>query len=311
MVRKRALATSGSSTLFSELMRPVAILCAMALELQSFQEQLELQKEPQCGAFPCFTGRYADKQLLLVQTGIGKVHAAAAAQYVCSRYEPEAMLSCGSAGGLDERCRVGDIVVALMTVQHDYGFILPEGFVPFWFSILQRNHKRKCFKEFEADSCLVKASRKVLKDWSEPPKVFSGRIVSGDQAIFSPRARARLAEDFKALAVDMESAAVAQICKINMVPFLSIRAVSDDIDQSVHVERSNIDPQAFAEFCAMPECQRLSRPSQMIHYLARHPGRFMPARRAQKNIQLAAENATDYTLQLLRMCDKVEEQPKR
>ena len=296
MARQRALAASDKTIPTSKLMSTIAILCAMPQEVQPFQELLSLEEEPQRSAFPCFKGSYAEKTIVLALMGIGKAHAAAATQYVIDRYEPEAIFSCGSAGGLDNRCGIGDIVVASTTLQHDYGFELPEGFAHFGLRIFQKNRKRKFFKDFEADCHLLKKARTLIHDRNESFKVFSGPIVSGDRAVFSADAKTKLAEEFNALAVDMESAAIAQICKINMIPFLAIRAFSDHADESILLDRSRIDPQAFSDFCTRPGIKSLSRLSQTIRYLAQHPGQFILAHRARKNMELAAANSAKFTL---------------
>ena len=277
----------------------IAIFCAIPQEVQPFRELLSLKEEPQSGSFLCFTGSYADKTIALALTGIGKAHAAAATQYVIDRYKPETILSCGSAGGLDERCRIGDIIIASRTLQHDYGFLLPEGFVHFGLHLRQKNRKRKFFTAFEADPHLLKSARKLVKAWNDSSKVFSGPLVTGDQTIFSAESRALLSGQFEALAVDMESAAIAQICKINMVPFLAIRSISDLADEAVALDRSKIDPQAFAEFSSASGMQKLSLLSKTIRYLAQNPGLFRLAQQTREHMNTASAHSAQFCLQLL------------
>jgi adenosylhomocysteine nucleosidase len=84
---------------------------------------------------PCWQGEDEGKTITLVQSGVGKVHAAVATQMLISQFAPEAIFSCGTAGSLDPQYQIGDLIVAESTTQHDYGFILPGKFIPYGLKI--------------------------------------------------------------------------------------------------------------------------------------------------------------------------------
>lgn len=280
-------------------MNCVAILCALPVEIHPFREVLDLEEESLAGITPCWKGYAHGKTIVLVLSGMGKVHAAVAAQRIIHRYEPDAVFSCGTAGALDTRCQIGDVVVGTTTVQHDYGFVLPETFVHFGTHLLQPNRKRKFFQEFPADSSLLKASRVLQKEWDQPSRLFSGPIATGDQVIFSTEKRQQLFEQFSALAVDMESAAIAQVCKMNDIPFLAVRGISDYADELVHLDTSKIDPNDFARYASASFGEKVGLLTKTIRYLAQHPSAFTMSLQARKNAKIAAANSAELTLRVL------------
>lgn len=280
-------------------MRTIAILCALPQEIQPFQERIALENEELYGSCRCWSGHYAGQDLILLLTGIGKVQAAVAAQHAISHYAADTLFSCGTAGGLDPRCRIGDIVVSSTNIQHDYGFMVPEGLLHFGIHMLRKNRKRKFFTDFDSDKSLVKKARQLSSRQHESPRAFVGPILSGDQVIFSSQKRQTLAARFNALAVDMESAAIAQVCQMHMRPFLSIRGISDRADENIELDGSKIDPDEFADYRSpflRPEAGILAR---TICYLAQHPSQFTLSFQARQNMEIASEHSAEFTLRLL------------
>ncbi|MDE7377826.1 MAG: 5'-methylthioadenosine/adenosylhomocysteine nucleosidase [Paraprevotella sp.] len=153
-------------------------------------------------------------ELRLVQCGIGKVNAAVGAVELIRTWQPDCIISTGVAGGIDTVLNVTDVVVGSRTVYHDvwcgegnaYGQVqgLPA--------------------EFAGDSMLC--SHALGLEGTVP--VHGGLICSGDRFITERSELNVIKEKFPdALAVDMESAAIAQVCHLYGVPFLSFRIISD------------------------------------------------------------------------------------
>ena len=282
-------------------MNRIAILCALPIEIHPFREALELEEESLSGTTRCWKGQVYGKTIVLALSGMGKVHAAVATQRMIHRYEPDAIFSCGTAGALDTRCQIGDVIIGASTIQHDYGFVLPETFVHFGIHLLQPNRKRKFFQEFPADSALLKASQALKHEWNEPSRLFAGSIATGDQVIFSTEKRQELFGRFGALAGDMESAAIAQVCKMNGVPFLAVRGISDYADELVHLDTSEIDPNDFARFTSASFGEKVSLLTKTICYLAQHPSAFTMSLQARKNTKIAAAHSATFTLRVLDM----------
>ncbi len=278
-------------------MTHIVILCALPAEIAPFKRALRFEQAPQSGAMLCWQGNHGEKTLTLVQTGVGKVQAAAAAQQVIAEYTPDAIFSCGTAGSLCAQARIGDIVLGATTQHHDYGFTLPGVFVPFGFH-LRRTHGKAIFlSEFPADADLLNAAKALEVEKSH---IFSGKILSGDQVIFCAAKRMELAQQFQALAVDMESAAIAQICAIHQIPFLAVRGLSDFADESSFpLDVSKVDLNEVGESASGSFGDKLSVLTKMVRYFARHPAAFRLSLQARQNISIAARQSARCMLALV------------
>ena len=150
----------------------------------------------------------------VVRSGIGKAGAARAATEFILQQHPDCIINSGCAGGIGADVRVFDIVVGSQYAYHDVD--CGDGFRP---GQLQGEPQR-----FDADPALLQTALSVQA--GRP--LHSGLICSGDQFLTTPEDDARVLGIYPdALACDMESAAIAQVCLHYGVPFLSFRIVSD------------------------------------------------------------------------------------
>ena len=149
-----------------------------------------------------------------VQSGIGKAAAARTATEMILRDRPDCIINSGCAGGLAPAVAVCDIVVGAQTAYHDVW--CGEGNL--------RGQVQGLPQRFDADPALLRAARSVRTD----APLHCGLICSGDQFLTTPEDDARVLGIYPdALACDMESTAVAQVCRHYGVPFLSFRLISD------------------------------------------------------------------------------------
>ncbi len=150
----------------------------------------------------------------VIKSGIGKADAARAATEFILTEHPDCIINSGCAGGVGKGLRVCDIVVGSQTAYHDVW--CGEGNLPGQVQGLPQH--------FDADPALLRAALSLQID--QP--VHSGLICTGDQFLTSPEDDARVLGIYPdALACDMESAAIAQVCHHYGVPFLSFRMISD------------------------------------------------------------------------------------
>ncbi len=158
-----------------------------------------------------------------VLSGIGKAAAARTATEMILRERPDCMLNSGCAGGIAPGLRVLDIVVGAQTAYHDVW--CGEGNL--------RGQVQGLPQRFDADPDLLRLAASVR---SERP-VHTGLICSGDQFLTTPEEDARVLDIYPdALACDMESASIAQVCRHYGVPFLSFRIISDVHDTAAGTE---------------------------------------------------------------------------
>ena len=177
-------------------------------------------------------GRLDGHDVILVRCGIGKVAAATTAAVLLDAFDAGALLFTGVAGGLGDGVRVGDIVVATTLLQHDMN---AEPLFPRWEVPLTGRAR------FDADAAwsarLAQASRTLAATNAHAAgaAIHSGLVVSGDRFVAthaeSDQLRALLPE---ALAVEMEGAAVAQVCHDFARPFGVVRTISDRADDAAH-----------------------------------------------------------------------------
>ena len=199
--------------------------------------------------------------VVLALCGIGKVAAATTATVLLERFGVSHLLFTGVAGGLAPGIQVGDVVVADGFVQHDMDAspLFPKHEIPLY--------GRACFKADQALSeCLAEAVSAVLSEpqhlCSAPDRIrfklhgarlHRGLLVSGDRFVSSVAEAAGLCSALpEALAVDMESAAVAQVCHDFGTAFAAVRTISDRADDSAHVDFS-----AFVEAVASRYAQAI------------------------------------------------------
>lgn len=180
------------------------------------------------GAPPVLTGRLGDHTVVLAMSGIGKVNAALTAASLIATHRPDAMISTGCAGGLAPEPGVMGVVAAASTVYHDVW--CGEGNA---YGQVQGLPAR-----FDADARLLAVARDLADDSAVETPVCCGLTCTGDKFITDPaELKAVLGAFPEALAVDMESAAIAHACHLHNVPFLSFRVISDTPGAEAHWEQ--------------------------------------------------------------------------
>jgi adenosylhomocysteine nucleosidase len=173
------------------------------------------------GKLEFYEGSLHGLPVVVVCCGIGKVNAALCAQMLISEFSVSCVINTGSAGGIEASLDVLDMVASTDAVQHDFDttvFGYAPGQVPGTDSPF-----------FAADAKLravaLEAFSRAGRGGSH--KMIEGRIASGDAFITDEGKRARIVELFSPACVEMEGAAIAQVCAANAVPFVILRSVSD------------------------------------------------------------------------------------
>jgi len=221
--------------------RPVGIMGAFDLEVESILAVTEIVSSETVGGCVFMRGWCADVDVVVCESGIGKVNASAAAATMIGRFDVRALIFAGIAGGVDPNLRVGDVVITEQAVEHDYGDVTDTGYrfeqrgIPVFVDGVRVRRK-----SFAADRELVDLANRAVHNVklavvpTEPARqtgVFSGLVVSGDQFIASAAKAAELHQQHGALCVDMETAAVAHVCEMYGVPWCAIRTISDVADK--------------------------------------------------------------------------------
>ena len=215
----------------------IGIVAALYQELEPLLQMLGSAPNQSIPEGHCQSIRFNGEELLFARCGVGKVNAAMCAQRLIDRYEVEAILNIGAAAAVNERLKIGDLVVSQSLIQHDFDatpLTASPGEIPIQLSFGEVGQPQfSGITEFAADPAMVRdalgaAGRCDFNTIaSRLPRVVPGNIVSGDQFIKSSDRIHWLRSEFDAYCVEMEGAAMAQVCKRNGVPFVGIRAISD------------------------------------------------------------------------------------
>jgi adenosylhomocysteine nucleosidase len=217
---------------------PIAVLTAIPEEIAAFGAHLTETGREIVAGIAIHHGTLDGRSVVLAESGIGKVNAALAATILFDRFRCGGIVFSGVAGGVDPNLDVGDLVIAEQVIQHDYGAMVQGTLEVYRAGALP-------FPEFrgevalKANPALIAGARKAL-DGAQ-----FGTILTGDYYLGCGQTRERLFSSFGGKAVDMESAAVAQVAEAFGAPWLIIRALSD-----LAGEDSRLDFQAFAREAA-------------------------------------------------------------
>ncbi|MFD0713692.1 5'-methylthioadenosine/adenosylhomocysteine nucleosidase [Paenibacillus sp. GCM10027626] len=208
----------------------IGIVGAMVEEIELLHKHVKKSASFVKAGIEYVEGTLHGREVIFCKSGVGKVNAA-----VCTQLLIDAGVDCvlftGVAGALSPNLNIGDIVVSTTCIQHDMD-CTPLGFargqIPYqdvW--------------KFEADKQIaalaIDACHRLF-----PGRGVAGTILSGDQFIASRETVRLLHKELGGACTEMEGAALAQVCAMNGIPFVVIRAMSDKADGSAHIN--------FAEF---------------------------------------------------------------
>lgn len=164
-------------------------------------------------------------EVLSVLTGIGKVSATAGAVLLALN-GCEAIFNFGFSGAIS-KVKKNELVLGTGFFEHDFD-LTPIGYEPC-------QKKRNTDPVLNADATLISAFEKEL------PGIFKGTFATGDCFVSNATLRDKLRDDYGAVACDMETAAVADVCKMAKIPFASLRQISDDAgDSAADIYRETI-----------------------------------------------------------------------
>jgi adenosylhomocysteine nucleosidase len=227
--------------------RPTAILGAMGEEVALLESRITDKRERRIQGIVFFTGKLNGRPVVLARAGVGKVNAAVTTTLLIEHFNPSEVIFTGIAGAVNPDLFPGDVVIAARTAQHDYGAALADRFEHRGAPSPLDGRRNPVF--IPADARLLAAAEragksaqfdKIKVDGAERmPRVIKGVIVTGDSFIGSSAKKSELRKLLEADAVEMEGAAVAQVCWQQNVPCLIIRSISDRADANAQRDIAN------------------------------------------------------------------------
>ncbi|EPY99816.1 5'-methylthioadenosine/S-adenosylhomocysteine nucleosidase [Mannheimia haemolytica] len=216
----------------------IGIIGAMAQEIEILRQVMVEPKVTELAGCKIFEGKINNTRVALLQSGIGKVAAAIGTTLLIQLTQPDMIINTGSAGGLDPDLNVGDILISTEVRYHDVDV------TAFGYEIGQLPANPPTFSPNEQ---LVELAQKEAKKAGY--NVVSGLICSGDAFINGNDKINQIRQNFpNVVAVEMEAAAIAQVCHGFNLPFVIVRAVSDVADKESHLSFEEFLPLAAEKF---------------------------------------------------------------
>lgn len=191
-----------SSTPADHTHADIGIVCALPIEIAAFLDRCQHVKKYTGGDFQFRGGFYDGIRIAVVESGMGFARARRATQSLVDGHAPRWLLSCGFAGALRPDIPIGSIVVADSIVD-------------------QHEQSLKIDLHMPADPARG---------------LFVGRLLTADELVRTVASKKQLGEQHSALAVDLESLAVAQVARENKIRFLAVRVISDDLSADLPPE---------------------------------------------------------------------------
>lgn len=206
----------------------LGIIGAMDEEVARLKEMISGLHIVQRAGMEFYKGQIHEKNVVVVKCGVGKVNAAMCTQAMIDLFSVDAIINTGIAGSLDAGIDIGDIVLATDTVEHDMD-VAALGYEP---GVIPDTET----SVFATDMELLDIAQVAAKVAKLDVKVFTGRVVSGDQFISSREKKEWLVSKFGGRCAEMEGASIGHVAALNRVPYLVVRAISDKADDSAQMD---------------------------------------------------------------------------
>ena len=244
----------------------IAILGAVAEEIAGIKKAMNISDRVRLGKSEAWPGKWQDKDIVLVRTGIGRQRSKDATRQVIEKFQPEMIISLGYAGALVEGMNVGDLFVAK--------------------TILSSKRDSASFEmEDPENSQWLEQAEKIT-----PPnnaQLKAGRLLTVDQVVHTPTAKKELGIRFGAEAVEMETFDIALCARENSIAFISVRGISDAVNDEL------IDSSSF-----LGKDGEISK-LKAGWYVLTHPGSIKKALSLQTHTKIATQNLTEFISQLV------------
>ena len=203
----------------------IGIIVAMRKELDLLLPLLNDSEDSRMGGFEFHRGKVGRHDVMVMQCGIGKVNAAMGTLMLVNHFAPNYVINSGVAGGADLSVNVMDVVAGARVAYHDV-WCGPESEIG----------------QVQGLPLYFEGAKRLLDMVPDRDDIHKGLICSGDQFIDKKEDVNRIKGNFpEALAVDMESGAIAQVCHLSKVPFLALRVISDSPGASHYNTKQYLD----------------------------------------------------------------------
>lgn len=198
----------------------IGIIVATDEELIEIKNVMDSYEEKDIYELNFVKGKINGKKVIVVKCGVGKVNAARTTQILIDNFKISKIINIGAAGGINPELKIQDIVIGEKIVQYDFDTTSAGDY--------EKGEIQGIGKFIRSDYELINICKKVLeKRVDNSINVVIGTIATADIFCSDPEIAKEVREEFGAECVEMEGAAIAQVCFLDKIPFLVIRGISD------------------------------------------------------------------------------------
>lgn len=249
----------------------LAVLCAMRQELVPIMAHMHVSKKFNVNETLLCQADMDGLPVTLVQTGIGRKNAIEATNHLLQSFKIKLLISYGVAGGLKPGINVGDLVIA-----ENVGYSKQS--------------------DFEGEDLQIESSFSCKDDFVELAKQLSskseavshcGDLLTVDRVIGQAKTKEKIGMQSPFLAVDMESAAVAEVAHERGIEFAALRSVSDSIEDTIQIDENIISDEGKIKF------------SKLALNVMKDPRKLALLRRLNKQTKIASRNLSLFATQLI------------
>jgi adenosylhomocysteine nucleosidase len=248
----------------------ICILGAVKEEVAGVKGRMKIESKRRFGNTDIWRGIWEGKRITLVRTGIGKQRAEEALTRVLNNFPIVKVISIGYAGGTHADLKTGDLLIAdkILAVPKD-------GQAP---------------EEIPITPALVEKSASLQKPDEHDRKytIHTGRLLTVAEVVHRPEDKKALGEKYDSMALDMETSVLAKIAAEKEVPFLSVRAISDTVEEELVDVSSFVEPDG--------EISKL----KAGWYVLTHPTSLRKFIALKDIAQLATKNLTEFLIAFMR-----------
>lgn len=200
-------------------MNKIGIIVAMQEELEEILNIMTDKKQKEIYNIQYIEGKIQNSEVIIVKSGVGKVNAARTTQILIDKLDVKSIINVGAAGALNPLLNIGDIVIAEKLIQHDFDITAFEH---------DKGYITGVGDYIYSDNELVKKIQNIANNLENKTyKITTGVVASGDIFCTEVAMKNKIYSKFNAECVEMEGAAIAQVCYLDKIPFVVLRSISD------------------------------------------------------------------------------------
>ena len=211
-------------------MKKIGIITAMQEEFSVIEELMSNVEIINKYNLKIYSGIINNKEVVLVQCGVGKVNSARTTQILIDTFEIEYIINVGVAGSLNEKLEIGDILIGKNLVQHDFDITAgghPKGYI-----------SKELGREFFSNSKLINRCEEIIKNDLKDINIRIGTIATGDVFCQEIKLKNEIINEFHADCVEMEGASIAAVCEYKKLKYFTFYYAGDNLDAVEWEERS-------------------------------------------------------------------------